>query len=865
MTDVKIRVAVDSEKAESGVRRVNKALGNTDTQARQADKQTSRFNRTLNTMGGTARRAGKAIFSWKTAMGAAAGAAGLGYLIKQNIDAADKIAKTADSIGVTTDALQEYRYIAERSGVATNKLDQGLKKFASRMSDLETGSGPLINRLEDVNDETLEMIKNADSTGKAFDIVLQQMKKYEGQVDATRIATAAVGREQAATFTNMAKNARELEQRYERLGIEIDENMLRKSEQAKDSIDDLGAVIESSFMRTVLQLAPEIGQAADNMADWVAENDEFITQDLPQKLSNLAEGFGKVYGAAEKLVDFLHESDKEILQEQVKKLEQEIETKIEIYQKQAEAFREHQGDLWGDFLGATDAITKESLKEQRHEIAELKQELVGYKLTLEQMSAPQKEFTKSINDQAEAQQKVREEAEKTAKILPFSKPDLPEFDVNLEDLQEAKRIWEETRYPIEEALVEVDKLNDLYRKGLISLNTYLRGGGQAWEEYLRTIEKENEETTSEIDKLYENMLENIQSNFADSIHDMLDGQVHSWEDFFGSILDMFKRMIAEMAAVDITRKIFQGEDIKGAGLFTGSDGGFVQQLLSRDSEGGGGDLGIPGLSRLGSMTIPGTAGSMTVPTAVGGEGATMATPGTTFGSAMGPAGPAAGAIGLSETADYAYSQTGMPKNWYSDPWQATKGVGDIVTGDPSQGSMAAASHFVLPYVGPAIFSSIFGGDRYHEPWASFGAGKEQKEYEELVNKRGTAQTGEFDFFAAVNERSADLPTEKIEGAIIDYFDSVLGTLNEAIGGGLQEIISKDPAWFPSHYVQKYFEEDGEGMKALLSDMTEKMIGQYADALFDAVVDTDQSVFDKSFLEDMQKEGENLGNTFLRVA
>ena len=70
------------------------------------------------------------VISVQGALGMLAGAAGLGVIVKKNLEFADAIGKTADRIGIATDALQKYRYIAERSGVETSSLDKGLEALA---------------------------------------------------------------------------------------------------------------------------------------------------------------------------------------------------------------------------------------------------------------------------------------------------------------------------------------------------------------------------------------------------------------------------------------------------------------------------------------------------------------------------------------------------------------------------------------------------------------------------------------------------------------------------------------------------------------------------------------------------------------
>lgn len=443
----------------------------------------------------------KSVFNMRNAMVGAAGMAGMGYLIDRSIDVADSIAKTADSVGVSTDALQKYRYIAERSGVQTNKLDQSFKKFASRLSDLETGSGPLINRLEGVNDETLEMIKNSNSTSEALDIVFQQMQKYEGQTDQMRIATAAFGREQAATITNMAKNARELEQRYEELGLQIDGKLLRGAEDARDAIDDLGAVISRSFTKAMLELAPEIESAASSMAGWVAENQKFITSDIPDVMESFADG---VSSAASFMADLAENAKKAYV----------FSTAL-TRPDRAGAM------AWNMMFGGDDEV----INKRTVDLSGLNDELQGKR------------------GEGNALDPITVTADRIipTKRVDYDKPARQALD--MDDLADAQRIIEDTRTPLENLYSDLERLNELWTKGAF---------GDDRETYYRAIEAYGTRFSDTFDKIEEkgestfDALGNAFDGWANNFSRMLNDMVWEADASFSDIAESAGRMVTQV-------------------------------------------------------------------------------------------------------------------------------------------------------------------------------------------------------------------------------------------------------------------------------------------------------------------------------
>ena len=77
-----------------------------------------------------------------TLAGVAAGAAavgGLALLVKATLPAIDNLGKTADSLGLTTEALISLRQGAQLSGVSVEVLDKALLRFNRAAGDAQIG------------------------------------------------------------------------------------------------------------------------------------------------------------------------------------------------------------------------------------------------------------------------------------------------------------------------------------------------------------------------------------------------------------------------------------------------------------------------------------------------------------------------------------------------------------------------------------------------------------------------------------------------------------------------------------------------------------------------------------------------------
>ena len=176
-----IRDVGKSQKAlASNSARMNKALGRLDRG----------FTRVLKSV----KRMGKSMVSMRGIMVGVAGIAGIGFMIKKSIEFADKIGKTADQIGITTAALQEYRFALDLSGVATETTDKGLTKFVRNMGELGRTSSETQTALKDLDPALLANLRSLDSVEDQLAAVFRALAGYTTQQNRAAVPAALFGR-----------------------------------------------------------------------------------------------------------------------------------------------------------------------------------------------------------------------------------------------------------------------------------------------------------------------------------------------------------------------------------------------------------------------------------------------------------------------------------------------------------------------------------------------------------------------------------------------------------------------------------------------------------------------------------------------
>ena len=236
------------------------------------------------------------IFNMRNAlMGGAV--AGMAAMVRQSIEATDQIGKVADKVGLTTDQLQELRYAANLAGVAQSQLDMGMQRFSRRLGEVSQGQGELLKTSKQYGVE----LRNADGSMRSNIDLLgdwsEVIKNAESDQEALRIAFKLFDSEGAA-LVNMLRGGSEglkgMRREARELGLVIDESLVRSSEKANDQLTKMEMLVRARFRSTLAELAPDIADVADNMADWVRENREFMTQGIPQYMRNIADGVGAI-------------------------------------------------------------------------------------------------------------------------------------------------------------------------------------------------------------------------------------------------------------------------------------------------------------------------------------------------------------------------------------------------------------------------------------------------------------------------------------------------------------------------------------------------------------------------------------------
>ena len=208
-----------------------------------------------------------------------AGGAGLMLLVKRSLDTADAIAKVADKVGLTTDQLQELRYAADIAGVGQTTLDMAMQRLSRRLGEVAQGQGELLGVAKQYGVQLRDGEGRMRSNMAVLKDFANVINNAESEQERLRISFKLFDSEGAA-LVNMMRNGGDAidatRQQAQAMGLVIREDLIRGAEDAKNKMTLLGTVLDAKVTAAVVELAPKIGQLADNIVESLPKIMEFV-------------------------------------------------------------------------------------------------------------------------------------------------------------------------------------------------------------------------------------------------------------------------------------------------------------------------------------------------------------------------------------------------------------------------------------------------------------------------------------------------------------------------------------------------------------------------------------------------------------
>lgn len=214
---------------------------------------------------------------------------GLYKMVQSATEAGDKIADTADMLGVTVEALQELRYAAEMGGMGIQNFDIALRRFIRRGAEAAKGTGAAKGAFAELG------ITLVDGQGKMRDSaellreVADAMARVPSQADRLRLAFQMFDTD-GALMVNVLKDGSaglaEMAARARELGIVITEPQARMSAAFRDAFEDAQRAAAGLSREIAFLFTPAFTTMAESFTAAVVENRNALI-DLARQIADL--------------------------------------------------------------------------------------------------------------------------------------------------------------------------------------------------------------------------------------------------------------------------------------------------------------------------------------------------------------------------------------------------------------------------------------------------------------------------------------------------------------------------------------------------------------------------------------------------
>lgn len=267
-----------------------------------------RVGSTFNTMASDMVRNGRTI---AIGLGLAGGA--IFGLASSTAQLGDDVAKTADKLGIGTDELQELRYAAERSGVATSAFDNSLEKMTKNIGLAMEGTGAQKDALDALGlsaDDLANMLPE-----EALGLIADRMQGVATQAEKAALANDIFGRS-GIGMLNMLQDGssglRDLRDDARRTGYVLSEVAARDAEVFQDTLLDTQLIMKGLKNTVGAELMPVVTQSMRRVGDalvgnreqvkvWAASFADGVERALPV-IGEVALGVGNVLSITSRVV-----------------------------------------------------------------------------------------------------------------------------------------------------------------------------------------------------------------------------------------------------------------------------------------------------------------------------------------------------------------------------------------------------------------------------------------------------------------------------------------------------------------------------------------------------------------------------------
>jgi len=208
-----------------------------------------------------------------------AGSAGLGLIVRRNLELAERLDDVAKRTDFGVERLQALRFAFDKNGVAMAETDAGLRRFtrrlglaADKMRGLSKEGGAAYAAIQSYGIAILDAEGKTRSSEAVFDDVVGLLSSFESQAKRSALASQFFGEDAGPAMAVLLGQGSHAIARYERqlrdMGGILSKEVVEQGAQAAVELRALNQVVSTNFSQGVLRgFVGEFGSFTDLVKD----------------------------------------------------------------------------------------------------------------------------------------------------------------------------------------------------------------------------------------------------------------------------------------------------------------------------------------------------------------------------------------------------------------------------------------------------------------------------------------------------------------------------------------------------------------------------------------------------------------------
>ncbi len=208
---------------------------------------------------------------------------GIKKFIGSTLEAADGIAKLSKKTGIGVSSLQALDYVAKISGTDVSTLTTAFRRLSMNILEAREGSKDSIRKFQALGITTRELADRNLNLEEIFLRIGDRISKLSSNTERVAYANELFGRsgtELLPFFAEGRKGIDDLIARYRSFGIEMTPDVISKSEELKDKLDDIRLISVGLKNALVSALIPSLLKLVNRLIPVVIASKNLLATSL---------------------------------------------------------------------------------------------------------------------------------------------------------------------------------------------------------------------------------------------------------------------------------------------------------------------------------------------------------------------------------------------------------------------------------------------------------------------------------------------------------------------------------------------------------------------------------------------------------